>query len=319
MVNIQLKPVDSFKIPIDLLSKTVLHTNLGAPTEFEKEKSYWDENGNRQFRTEKFLKCNDENTKSQILTESKKRNIYSEVTIVNWNNRAVAIVEFDFAVLDACITEKLHGNEYTTANIIFHRLGGGRNLTPKMRRAILNSIEKLASVRVTIQWENAVKKNIVHDPEKRANFTGYLLPTENLTLSINGKEIADVIHLMPNGVIINNANIRNQISTCEKNLMNPNIRTTPRTVAINHYLLRRSREIIGSNDENRKHVSRLRNIITFEDMYDKIGLANGTRKQKLDAREISIKILDFFVESGLLKGYTVEDKNGCPYSIIIDF
>lgn len=319
-MNIQLQPVNSFKIPIDLLSKTVLHTNLGAPTEIEQKKSYWDENGNRQFYTEKFLQCNEESTKCQKLTESKKRNIYSEVTIVNWNNCAVIILEFDFAVLDACITEKLHGNEYTTPNIIFHRLGGGRNLTPKMRKAILDSVEKLSKVRITLNWEDAVKKNIVKDEQKRSTFKGYLLPTESVTLQINGK-IIDAIHLLTGGVIINNANIRNQFVTCDTKLLQPPVKTTTQTISINHFFLRRINEIKGSHDKKyAKRVRQLRKTITFEDMYEKIGLDNGTRKQKWDARKTAFKVLDFLVSENILKKYTVKvSKKSEILALIIDF
>ena len=230
------------------------------------------------------------------------------------------ILEFDFAVLDACITEKLHGNNYTTANRIFYILGGGQNLTSKMRKAILDSVEKLSKVRITLNLENAVKKNIVKDEQKHATFKGYLLPTESVTLQINGKTI-DAIHLLSGGVIINNANIRNPFVTCDTKLLQPPVKTTTQTIAINHFFLRRINEIKGSYDKKyAKRVRQLHKTITFEDMYEKIGLDNGTRKQKWDARKTAFKILDFLVSENILKKYTVKESEESEIlAVNIDF
>ncbi len=206
-------------------------------------------------------------------------------------------------------------------------LGGGHVLHPKMRAAILDSIERLASIRAKICIDqNAMKKGVIpKDQQERFHqrgdyfeFNGYLLPSESISITMNGK-IVDAIHLLQGGAIMANSQARSQITTSDINLMHPPIRTTENTVSINHYLLRRSKEIIGSNDPNRKHSKKLQKIITFENMYKRIGIADGTRKQKFDARKIALKILDFFVESNFITGYSVNQKNDSAYSVSIDF
>lgn len=296
--NVQIITGDSFKIPIDLLSKTVMSSELKAKT-----KRYSD----------------DENVVEGKMLESKRRNVYSDITITNYSAQSVAFTEFDYAVLDACISEKMKGNEYTTARIIFHRLGGGKNLTPKMRKAILDSIERLSVVRITVEATEACKKNIVKT-SGQSKFSGYLLPTEYLETTINGQPV-DAIHLLPNGIILRNANLRDQVVTCEQSLLNPPVRTTPTTIAINHFLLRRTKEIVGSNDESRKGRTRpLRNVITLDDLYAKIGIANGTYAQKQDAREIAFKILDFLVAEKVIKSWGLKKgEHGKSQAIEIDF
>lgn len=281
--NVQIVTGDSFKIPIDLLSRTAMNCQIPGKTD--------------EWSDDK------ENVVVDKMLESKRRNVYSDITIINLNASSVRFTEFDYAVLDACINEKMKGNEYTTANIIFHRLGGGKHtLTPKMRKAILDSIERLSVVRIEVEAIEACKKNIIKS-NGRSKFTGYLLPTEYLTTSINGQPV-DAIHFLSNGIIFSNANIRNQFVTCDQALLNPPVRATPTTIAINHYLVRRTKEIVGSNDETRKkHTHQLRKVITLDDLYNKIGLANGTYARKQDAREIAFKILDFLVAENVIKGW----------------
>ena len=269
-----------------------------------------------------------ETKKSIELYDSRKRNITNQVTFSTNSPTVTRLTEFDYAVLDACINEKKHGNKFTTVRRIFRILGGGHILTPKMRAAILASLERLAVVRLNICiGKDAMKKGVIpKDQQDRftetANgdfaFNGYLLPTEFATATINGKTV-DAIHLLNGGAIINNAAARNQFANADAILLKPPVRCTESTIGINHFLLRRFKEIFGSNDPNRKHVKKLQKIITFKDMYERIGIADGTRKQKLDARKTALKILDFFVECGILSGYTVENKNGLPYSIHIEF
>ena len=270
-----------------------------------------------------------ETSKNITLYDSRKRNITNHVTFSVQSPNVTSFTEFDYAVLDACLNEKKHGNVYTTVNRIFHILGGGQNLTPKMKDTILESIERLAGVRLHICIDqDSMKKGVIpKDQQGRFHkdrygddfiFNGYLLPTESATATINGKTV-DAIHLLNGGALLNNAVARNQFATADLFLLHPPIRCTEKTIATNHYLLRRSKEIIGSNALSRKHVKKLQRIITFDDMYRHIGISNGTRKQKQDARKTALKILDFFVKSKLLKGYSIENKNGYPYSIHIVF
>ena len=147
------------------------------------------------------------------------------------------------------------------------------------------------------------------------------MPVEYAELEINGKSVNDAIHLLKGGVIANNANIRNQIVTCDTLLLQPPVKTTPQTIGINHFFARRINEVKGSNGEKYSgRVRRLNKTITFEDMYKHIGLDKANRNKKFHAREVAFKILDFFVSENILNGYTVnKSEDGEILGVTIDF
>lgn len=290
---IQLYPADKFKIAIDYLSKKTFDSNLASG----------------------------ETVKTELL-DSRKGNITSKVTITNESKDAVSLGEFDFAVLDACISEIDKGNEYTTAAIIFHKLGGGHVLYPQMQKAILDSLERLAKVRILIESEDAVKKNIVKSGKSgKANFRGYLLPTESLEVTINGQTV-DAIHFLNKGIIYGNADRRNQIKTCDNVLLSPSVRATQRSIAINHFLLRRTLEIKGSTKtaKTNKRVKPLRHTILLDSLYNACLDENANFRAQQQARQTVEKILDYFIEKELIKSYSFEkDKFGKVRAIILDF
>lgn len=96
--------------------------------------------------------------------------------------------------------------------------------------------------------------------------------------------------------------MKNQIITCSQNLLTPPVKATPRTIAINHYLLCRSLEIKCSYEsaEKNKRVSPLRKIITLQDMCEKCAIPFDNKLARQDARTTTA-ILHFFVENRIIK------------------
>ena len=255
-------------------------------------------------------------TLKDTLTESRKKKVSSTFTITNHSENDAELTEFDRAVLSVCIAEQAKGNQYTTANIIFHQLGGGRNLTDKMRNEILNSLEKLSKIRVEIDMGESAEKKMYSLKDTKASkdgevvFRGYLLPTESITATVNG-QTTDAIKFLSKGIIYGIANLKNQIETCPLNLLNAPIRATPRNIAVNHYLLRRTLEIKGSKN------GKLRSVILFQDLYEKCGISSDNKRAKQQMRETATAILNFFVEQGVIKSFRFEKKDGEFYSIIL--
>ncbi|MBR6012954.1 MAG: hypothetical protein IK062_04120 [Selenomonadaceae bacterium] len=287
--GIQQYPADSLKIINDGLSKKTFNSKLPVG------------------KTE------------DILLESRQKKVISKVTFINCTSDEVEFTEFDRAVLDVCISEQAKGNEYTTPRIIFHQLGGGHRLTDNMKNAIMESIEKLASVRILIDMEEAVSKNLCQSKNGKSTFKGYLLPTESLETTINGQNVT-AIRFLSKGIIYGVADRKNQIITCPQNLLTPPVRATPRTVAINHHLLRRSLEIKGSRDvaQKNKRVQPMCKIITLQDMCEKCGIDFENKRARQQARDTATAILNFFVDNGIIKNFHFEHKNGKIYSIVLE-
>ena len=258
-------------------------------------------------------------TVKDIICENRRKKIASYVTLTNGTGQDVQFTEFDRAVFDVCISEQANGNELITPSIVFHQLGGGHVLYDNMKKAIMESIEKLASTRISIDMEESLYKKVYDFENDKAVFRGYLLPTESIETTINGQNVT-AIRFLSKGIIYGIADMKNQIINSQKNLLAPSVRATPRTIAINHYLLRRSLEIKGSKDRSakNKHFRPLRKIITLQDMCEKCGIPFDDRTARHDARGSATKILNFFVENKIIKNFHFEKKDGKIYSIVID-
>jgi hypothetical protein len=94
------------------------------------------------------------------------------------------------------------------------------------------------------------------------------------------------------------------------------VRTTTRTIAINHFLLRRILEIKGSAETSKtnKRVKPLRHTILFDSLFKACDI-NGKRA-KQQAREIADIILNFFVEKNLIKNFSYELGNSGKFRAI---
>lgn len=292
-INIQLLPVQDFKIPIDFLSDETFDAELDA----------------RKVKTGEVV-------------ESRRKNIVSPYKIINYSVSPVRLTEFDRAVRNACIAEQSAGNEFTTPERIYHRLGGGKNLYDDMRKAIMNSINRLASVRIEIEMKQAQEKFGYGKDLGTSTFCGYLMPTETLEVKINGHTVKSAIHFLNKGVTFGVADMKDQIITCEQNLLKAPIQHSERGIALNHFLVRRTLEIKGSHEAHKAnpHIHPLHKTILFETMLKKCGLENADRDIRFKVKKITEKILNFLVDNGAIKSYSFETVGGGKVrSITLEF
>ena len=161
--NVQVKSTATFKIPIDNLS------NITWPN---------------------FLKAHEK--KEGTIIESRSKGITSKYTLVNDTDNDITLTEFDCAVLNAAISIKNAGNEFTTPEIIYRTLGGGHVLTDEMHKNIMNSLERLSAVRITVDMPDAKKKLGYGIDRNKTSFTGYLMPTEHVDTKINGQLVSSI-------------------------------------------------------------------------------------------------------------------------------
>lgn len=226
--------------------------------------------------------------------------------------------EFDWAVFDAVISERIAGNEYTTTAIIARKLGASHTPTKAIRDAILDSLEKFAVIRIVADLDDI--KKFYESPIGHFKFRGYILASESLEMTANGQQ-ADLIHFISKGVLFATSDMKNQILTCDQSLLEPPVRATPRSIAINHFFLRRILEMKGSANaaKSNKRIRPLHNIILFDSLYRACGLKSANLIQKQHAREIAEKILNFFVKKNFIKSYSLESgKAGKARAIILD-
>lgn len=259
-----MNPVKIFKITRDYLSHEALHTSLDA-----------------------------EESREGTIVESRSKGITSTYKIVNVSSNGIQLSEFDCAVLNAAISIKNAGNEFTTPEIIYRTLGGGHVLTAAMRTNIINSLERLAVVRITVDMPDAKKKLGYGIDRNKTSFTGYFMPTEHVDTKINGQLVSS-IHFLKQGIILSMSDMRDQLLTCDQALLNSPIRHSQRGITLNHYLLRRTLEIKGSHESHKSNsrVKPLRKVIAFDTMLKKCGLENLNRQERANIKKIVMTILE---------------------------
>lgn len=275
--NVQLYPSDTFKIVADNLARKLFEMDIvsGAKIDFE-------------------------------LLEIGSKKIKSKVTISNGTILNVHFWEFDWAVFDAIISLRISENdEYTTAAIICRKLGASHTPTKELQKAVIESLEKFAAVRVVINMENT--KKIYDSPIDEYEFRGYFLASESLTMSVNGQS-ASLIHFLSKGMAYFTAEMKDQIITTKQEYFNPPIRMTMRSIAINHFLLRRINEMKGTLDVSKtnKRIKPLRHTILLDSLYKACELENAAKFQKQDARQTVVTILNYYIEKDFIKGYEFE-------------
>lgn len=278
--NIQVYPAKNFKVAIDNLTRQMFEMCIDGKDEI-----------------------------SLDLVESHLKNIKSSVKISNLNSLAVKFTEFEYAVFNSTISERIADNEYTTAAILARHLGAWHTPSSAIQQAVIDSLDKLAAIRIVANLDGTQK--FYTSPIGDFEFRGYLLPSESLKMSINGQP-SSLIHFISKGPLFAIAEMKDQIITCPQELMQAPVRTTPRTIAINHFLLRRILVIKGSVETSKtnKRVKPLRHTILFDSLFKACGMENASKFQKQDARKTADIILKFFVEKNLIKNFSYEIGNG---------
>ena len=288
--NVQIYPAKNFKVAIDNLTRKMFQMCIDGEDELSLE-----------------------------LVESHIKNVKSSVKISNLNSLSVKFTEFEYAVFNSTISERIAKNDYTTAAILCRHLGSSHTPGIKLQQAVINSLDKLACIRIIANLDGTQK--FYTSPIGDFEFRGYLLPSESLKMSINGQP-STLIHFLSKGPVFAIADMKDQIITCPSELLQAPVKTTPHTIAINHFFLRRILEMKGSAEtsKNNKRVKPLRHNILFDSLFKACGMEHASKFQKQDARKTADIVLKFFVEQNFIKNFSYEsEKFGKIRSVFIDF
>lgn len=223
------------------------------------------------------------------------------------------------------------GNEYISYFKLFHLLGGGKNINnaDRLKKLIDKALWKLRCTDLTINLTDIVGKrkkyagklNAPYNKADKKNITwrGCLLPNEIVTASVNGKVTEGTIHLIGKSIILRVADLKDQVAHADLNLLAVPIRTTENTLTLVGYLLERILKIKGSNDENREHVTKLSNFISFETLFRQCGISAEDKRQRYEIRQTVSKILAFFKEQKFISDYSLDKSTDGNFVIKISF
>lgn len=285
------------------------------------------------FKLEKIISCNDKLSKilfclsadeyfdvlqngiSVTVTETVSRGKKIQ-THFKLNGGGIATLkrpfdEYDRAIFDICNSARESGFIGITRDSIFRALTCSEHRSPRPNQVatIIESIKRLMT-NIEIDFSQTRDK-IPKYSDVPAQIISPILPCRILhNVLVNGK-LTSIIKFTDESPLMTIARAKKQLITFPVELRNiANQNNTPLVITIKSYLIRRVLEII---------LHKMTPAITFEDLFNHCLLSNATKKQKQDAREISLNVLAKLKSEGFIKEFELTKKANVYYSISITF
>ncbi|MEM2030905.1 MAG: hypothetical protein QXV35_06120 [Archaeoglobaceae archaeon] len=241
----------------------------------------------------KYIQCGGVETKVVIDVEVLRN--AKDISIENTDKLTI----FDYAVFCAVATCYLDNTlEFSRSRI--HKLLTAdykTKLTKIAEQNIVESIEKMRKIDVTIDYTpEAIKCNFVM-PGGVAIIKNYMLPLKELILSYRGERTIRGYKFIDIPPLVQYALVKNQIAKIPKeDLSVPSVNKTEKNISILFYLVTRVIEM----RENQK----LENRINLKRLYDAVGAKNKVECERV--RKVAEEILTYWKERNSfgLKGFS---------------
>ena len=219
--------------------------------------------------------------------------------------------EFDRAIFDICNSAREEGFFGLTRDSLFRALTGSghRSPRPNQATAIIESLKRLMTVieidfsqtRDKIPKYNSVKPKLISP----------ILPCIILDNVLVNGQLTSLIKFTDESPLITIARAKKQIITSPISLRDiTNQNNTPLVIMIKSYVIRRFLEIILHN---------MTPSITFADVFKHCDLTDATRKQRQDARNIILGVMENLKSEGIIKSFEFTKKGDTFYSVTITF
>lgn len=259
---------------------------------------------------------NEELTPLKMEERSRKKELTDKVNI-NFDaleNISISrdLSPYDREVHDSIVSLYIDGgNEYITPLMIYRTMTGNpkAKLLPKQQVAILESVARCSSIKITIELIHKMKKVI---------YEGNLIYTEKVRVEHLGK-FNEWVHILREPILYGYASSKNQVGRLDIKLLNTPSNKNEETIVLEGYLRRRIQAMKSSN------VSR---TIIYETIYKYLNLSSESpeaeRNKKKKIRDSIAVALTFFKDQGFICGYTKKDtknlnielEKGSPRGII---
>lgn len=205
------------------------------------------------------------------------------------NSAIQRLTQYDLRVYMAIGNLYNAGNNKISIRDIYKAMGNNSNLASSQKKKILLSIEKMSSIRITIDTTEEEQAGYRY-PNLHIKRRNLLYTKVDVALK-RGQE-TEVIELMEEPVLFQFALARNQYTTIPATLLCSPVSKTEATLAIENYLLKRITER-GKNG----------GTILLSTVYEKAGIQ--TRQQKHKAKEKIKTLLDYWKEQGFISDYDI--------------
>lgn len=244
---------------------------------------------------------------------------YDAVLNNGYFSKVPTLNDFDRLVYDGIITNLDSGNRTMSVDMIYRamtgKVDGDVDVSDAIRDRIVEALHKFKAD-LRIEYDKEV---LIGNRQEKATFNHrepLVMYRENW-VEINGKTVFAIT--IPNDVDSDPILLRwarfngNEIDTRDIRLLNvKGLNNGEESVVIKMALYRRI--ISMYNDYKKATISKkpmkLNRKIAFDYIYDKLGLDNPTPVKKQRVKERIEKCLDFWVDGGLITGYTFYKAKG---------
>lgn len=239
-----------------------------------------------------------ENQLHKTRKKQKEINIWYSIDFDNSDNINIhtELNIFDKYVYMAVANLYNAGNSYVTPTSIYHAMGGVNTPGKKQQDAILESVRKMMSARITLDnTEEAAAYNYVTN-----HIDDVLLPCRIKKIEVNGKLTSSGIYLRGEPPLMEWARERNQITTFPLAVLQTPINRTDDNLILADYLRQRIARIKNSTGNNVILISTILKQL-------KIDTLTPTNQKNIKKRlpEKLQKLFDYWQSINHIKGYTL--------------
>lgn len=217
---------------------------------------------------------------------------------------------YDTEVLSSIVTLYMAGNTTFTCKQVWQTMigkpGTGR-VSEKQLNSVRESIDKMSYSELSIDAREEFEKYGYNFEEARVS--GNLLHLEKVTFKLSGNKV-EGYHILRKPILLEYAIPKHQIlSTPIELLRIDTINNTETSIVLIGYLLRRI---------NSMQTSKLSRVVLCDTIYKQLNLEEATRQKKQEIREMTKKILDYWISMNFINGYELQYRGKKINSFLID-
>lgn len=219
-------------------------------------------------------------------------NIYYSIDFDELENSGIKITKkllpYDKRVYIAISALYNAGNSYITLTQIYYAMGNTGKPSTNQLEKINESVTKMRGANIFI---DNIQESEAYN-YLRFKHTGYLLPAEITTATINGQLAESAIHILREPPVMTFAKQRKQITTITVKVLQSPISKTDANLLIDDYLIERIAKAKRSGQSCK---------ILYDTLYDHAQIT--TYKQKARAPEKIKTYLDHYAACGMIAAY----------------
>lgn len=285
-------PADGLHLPLDILTSTLFRG--GEIPESRKVKGKLD-------ATRHDSKTGKRSSKKEAPLQESSRAVIKYALSFGENENGITISKqltpYDKRVMQAASELFCTGNPIFTASALYRQMGYTTKLNSNDKKRIIESIEKQAVTRITI--DNKAEASLYNYPSAR--YSDNLMMVRSVTVMVRGKIAEAAFELKADPVLMQFAKDRQQVTYIPRAVLESPLNKTDENLAIEDYILRRISQM------KRGKPGKTTRRILFSTIFENAGIKDKQRRRRAKARIIDL--MEHYVNTDFIYAYE-DDQDG---------